>query len=166
MNAAPTALDSLASIIILIILVISGFTLLGTGILMAIGAVFSKRPLVTSWPADQEHTFSPFESRAAGASAMAWVFSIAGAVLITFLAVGIYFGVTPERHDIGKDMNMSNLTKRRTTAPAAKPDSAAPTEAKPEAKPETKTDTAAPAEAPKAETKTDTPAPAEAPAKQ
>jgi hypothetical protein len=160
MTVTPTALDSFAAILILIILVISGFTLLGTGLLMAIGAVFSSRPLVTSWPAEQEHTFGAFERRSAGASATAWVLSIAGAVLLTFLAAGIYFGVAPEKSNIAKDMNMSNLTKKRVVAPAAKsdtaeaakPDTAAPAEA---AKP----DTAAPAEAPKP----DTPAPAEAP---
>src|SRR4029079_4174305 len=63
MNGPPTSLDFLAAIVILIILVISGFTLLGTGILMAIGAVFSKRPLVTSWPSEQEHSFHSFEQR-------------------------------------------------------------------------------------------------------
>jgi len=150
MNGPPTSLDFLAAIIILIILVISGFTLLGTGLLMAIGAVFSKRPLVTSWPSDQEHSFGAFERRSAGANAMAWVFSIAGAVLLTVVAVGIYVGVAPEKRDMAKDMNMSNLTKRRAPAPAAKPDT--PAEAP-------KADSAAPAETPK----TDTAPPAEAP---
>jgi hypothetical protein len=112
--------------------------------------VFSSRPLVTSWPADQEHTFGTFERRSASASASAWVLSIAGAVLLTFLATGIYFGVAPEKSNIGKDMNMSNLTKRRVAPPAAKSETAAPAEAP---KP------AAPAEAPPS----DTPAPAEAP---
>lgn len=148
MNGPPTSLDFLAAIIILIVLVIAGFTLLGTGILMAIGAVFSKRPLVTSWPADQEHSFTAFEQRSAGANAMAWVFSLAGAALLTVVAVGIYVGVAPDKRDVSKDMNMSNLTKRR--APAAKPDT--PAEAKPES--------AAPAEAPRAEP------PAEAPKQQ
>ncbi len=150
MTATPTALDSFAAILILIILVISGFTLLGTGLLMAIGAVFSNRPLVTSWPAEQEHTFGTFERRSASASAMAWVLSIAGAVLLTFVATGIYFGVPPERHNIAKDMNMSNLTKRNAP-PAAKPEAAPAAAAKPDS---------APAEAPP---KADTPAPAEAP---
>ena len=151
MNGPATSLDFLAAIIILIILVISGFTLLGTGILMAIGAVFSKRPLVTSWPAEQEHSFTSFESRSSGANAMAWGFSIAGAMMLLVVAVGIFVGVAPEKRDISKDMNMSNLTKRRAApAPAAKPDT--PAEAP-------KTDSAAPAEAPK----TDTAPPAEAP---
>jgi hypothetical protein len=163
MTVTPTALDSFAAILILIILVISGFTLLGTGLLMAIGAVFSSRPLVTSWPVEQEHTFAAFERRSASAGATAWVLSIAGAVLLTFLATGIYFGVAPEKSNIAKDMNMSNLTKKRVVAPASKSDTAAPAEA---AKPDTaapaeaaKPDTAAPAEAPKP----DTAAPAEAP---
>jgi hypothetical protein len=144
MNVAPTALDSFAAILLLIIGVVSGFTLLGTGILMAIGAVFSNRPLVTSWPADQEHSFAPYERRSASAGATAWVLSIAGAVLVTFVAAGIYFGVAPERREFGKDMNMSNLTKRTPAgaAPAAKP--AAPAEAPPKAEAP-----AAPAEAPK-----------------
>jgi hypothetical protein len=61
--------------------------------------------------------------------------------------------VSPEKHEFGKDMNMSNLTKRggsppaaksETAPPAAKPDSApVPAEAPPKADP------AAPAEAPK-----------------
>lgn len=155
MNGPPTSLDFLAAIVILIILVISGFTLLGTGILMAIGAVFSKRPLVTSWPSEQEHSFHSFEQRSAGANAMAWVVSLAGAALLTVVAVGIYVGVAPDRRDVTKDMNMSNLTKRRA-APVAKPDT--PAEA---AKP----DTAAPAEAPKADAPKTEP-PAEAPKQQ
>jgi hypothetical protein len=162
MTVTPTALDSFAAILILIILVISGFTLLGTGLLMAIGAVFSSRPLVTSWPPEQEHTFGSFERRSSRASATAWVLSIAGAVLVTFLATGIYFGVAPETHDIGKDMNMSNLTKRHVAPPAAKSETAAPAAgaAKPGAPAEAPpSGTAAPAEAPKP----DTPAPAEAP---
>jgi len=152
MNGNPTSLDFLAAIIILIILVISGFTLLGTGILMAIGAVFSKRPLVTSWPPEQEHSFGPFERRSAGANAMAWVVSLAGAVLLTISAMGIYFGVAPDRRDVSKDMNMSNLTKRR---PAPVP---APTSEAPAAGERAKPESPAPAEAPRP--------PAEAPPKQ
>jgi hypothetical protein len=134
MSSAPTDLDFIAAILVLIILVASGLTLFGMGILMAVGAVSSSRPLVTSWPAEQEHTFSPFERRGSTSNALAWAFSLIGAVLLFFVATGIYFGVAPDKTNIARDMNMSNLTKRRpaTTAPkpdAPKPDSTAPAEA-------------------------------------
>jgi hypothetical protein len=134
MNTAATSLDYVAAIIVLLIFVVSMLTLFGMGILMAVGAVFSHRPLVTSWPADQEHSFSTFERRGAVANSQAWVLSFIGAVLLTVFATGVYFGVAPDKRDISKDMNMSNLTKKRTPA-APKPDATAPAEApaKPEA---------------------------------
>src|SRR4051794_20168437 len=107
MNSAPTDLDYIASIIVLIILVVSALTLFGMGILMAVGAMFSKRPLVTSWPADQEHSFETFERRGSMSSAQAWVLSVLGAVVLTVFATGVYFGVAPDRRDLTKDMNMS-----------------------------------------------------------
>ena len=141
MNATPTDLDYVAAILVLIILVASALTLFGMGILMAVGAIFSKRPLVTSWPSDQEHSFQSFEHRGTMSSSQAWVLSIIGAVGLAVFATGVYFGVAPDRRDMTKDMNMSNLTKRRTTVTTPRPDTAAPAP-----------DTAAPAEAaPKAE---------------
>jgi hypothetical protein len=152
MTSAPTNLDFLAAIFVVIVLTISVLTLFGMGILMAVGAVFSSRPLVTSWPDDQQHAFAPFERRGTMANSQAWAISLIGAVVLTFLATGIYFGVAPDKKNIAKDMNMSNLTKKRPAAvapkadPAPKPDATAP----------------APAEAPKP----DSPAPpAEAPPK-
>lgn len=139
---APTELDYVASILVLIILVVSALTLFGMGILMAVNAIASKRPLVTSWPPDQESTFATYEHRGSSAGAQAWILSILGAVGLLVFATGVYFGVAPDRRDIAKDMNMSNLTKRR---PAPKPVEAAP-----------------PAEAPKP----DMPAPAPAAPKQ
>jgi hypothetical protein len=140
MNSAPTDLDYIASIIVVIIMVVSALTLFGMGILMAVGAVFSQRPLVTSWPSDQEHAFSSFERRSAMANSQAWVVGLLGAAVVLVFAIGVYVGVAPDRRDIAKDMNMSNLTKKRpaapakTDAPAPKPDTAAPAEApKPEA---------------------------------
>ena len=129
MNTAPTDLDFLAAIIVVIILVISALTLFGMGILMAVGAVFSHRPFVSSWPSEKEHTFDSFERRSSMSNTQAWGLSLLGAAVITVFAVGVYFGVAPDRRDIAKDMNMSNLTKRR--APATKSDTAAPAEAAP-----------------------------------
>ena len=134
MNATPTELDYVAAILVLIILVASALTLFGMGILMAVGAIFSKRPLVTSWPSDQEHSFATFEHRGTMSSSQAWVLSIVGAVALTIFATGVYFGVAPDKRDMSKDMNMSNLTKKRPApkvvepapAEAPKPDAPAP----------------------------------------
>src|ERR1043165_5412767 len=114
MNTTPTGIDMLASIVCIIILGTSLLTLFGMGILMAINAIFSSRPLVTSWPIDQEHSFDPYERRSVASNSRAWVVSLIGAGIIMFVATGIYFGVTPEKKDVTKDMNMSNLTKRRS----------------------------------------------------
>ena len=129
MNSAPTDLDFVASILVVIILVVSALTLFGMGILMAVGAMFSKRPLVTSWPADQEHSFAAFEHRGSMSSSQAWVLSMLGAVALTVFATGVYFGVAPDKKDITKDMNMSNLTKKRPAAAPAKTETAPPAEA-------------------------------------
>ena len=146
MNSAPTDLDTIASILVVIILLGSGLTLFGMGVLMGIGAVFSHRPLVTSWPNEQEYAFEAYERRGSASNSQAWGFSLAGAVVLLLFATGVYFGVTPDKKDIAKDMNMSNLTKKRSPA-APKPDQAP-----------AKSEAAAPDEAPKP----DTPAPAPA----
>jgi|GEM_PF-1518006 len=144
MNTATTGLDTLAALVCVIVLGISLLTLFGMGILMAINAIFSTRPLVTSWPNEQEHSFDPYERRGTASNSQAWVISLVGATVVTVVAAGIYFGVTPERRDVTKDMNMSNLTKKRPAAPAPKPDAPAAAPAAPAEAP------AAPAEAPAA----------------
>jgi hypothetical protein len=136
-----------STLIALFVIILAGasiLTLLGMGAMMAINAVFSNRPLVTSWPVDQEHAFQPFERHTSASSSRAWLFGLLGAAIVTVAAVGIYFGVPPEHKDMTKGMNMSNLTKKSELP--KKP------EANPEAKPEAKTDAPkaeAPAEAPK-----------------
>ena len=152
MNHAPTSLDTVASILVLIIMLASALTLFGMGTLMAIGAIFSNRPLVTSMSSDQEHAFASYERHGSSSNSQAWTFSIIGAVVLTVFATAVAIGVEPDKRDISKDMDMSNLTKKRSAAPKPDPvksDSAAPAEAP-------KPDTPAPAEAPKP----DTPAPA------
>jgi len=75
----------------------------------------------SSWPRDQEQSFVVFEQRAAESQKKAWLFGgIAGAVVLVFM-VGVYAGVEPTHSDLGKDMNMSNLTKKDSDkkAPAA-----------------------------------------------
>jgi len=130
---ASTGVDSLASIVIILVVAVSLLVLLGMGAMMAIGAVFSNRPLVTSWPAEQEHTFAVYERRGSASNSQAWVFSIIGAAIVTFVATGIYFAIPPEKKDLTKGMNMSNISKKKpkavAPAEAPNPDPAAPAEA-------------------------------------
>jgi hypothetical protein len=148
--ATPTGLDFLAAVIVVIIISLSLLVLIGMGVMMAVGAVFSSRPLVTSWPDHEQHSFATFERRSTASNSQAWTVGLISGLVVLFLVNGIYFFVTPDKKNITKDMNMSNLTKKRPAAVAPKTD-AAP---KPDA----------PAEAPKADAPAAAPAaPAEAP---
>jgi hypothetical protein len=105
----------------------------------------------SSWPRDQEQTFVVYEQRASESQKKAVMGGVIAAIGVLVLALGIYAGVEPDKRDIAKDMNMSNLTKK-----VKKGDS---TEAAPAPKQE-----APKQEAPKTDTpKTDTPAPTTAP---
>ncbi|HEY5945440.1 MAG TPA: hypothetical protein VIV40_08110 [Kofleriaceae bacterium] len=77
----------------------------------------------SSWPRDQEQSFVVYEQRATESSKKAVTFGAIAGVLFLMLMVGIYAGVEPDRKDITKDMNMSNLTKRskKVEAPAPAP---------------------------------------------
>jgi hypothetical protein len=89
----------------------------------------------TSLPPEQEASFVVYEQKMAESEKSGFTIgAIAGAVFLV-IAMGIYLGVTPDQRDLGKDMNMSNLTKARADAPPAEKPAAAP----------------APAEAPPAE---------------
>ena len=72
----------------------------------------------SSWSRDQEATFVVYEQRREESQSKAWMLAgiISGVVLIA--SIGIYLGVEPEIRDMGKDMNMSNLTKKGETTPA------------------------------------------------
>lgn len=114
----------------------------------------------SSWPRDQEQSFVVYEQRAAESQNKAWTIGgICGAVALVFM-VGVYFGVEPEHKDLGKDMNMSNLTKKdsdkKDAAPAPKADPAPAPAADPA--PAAPAPAADPAPAPAAD-----PAPAAAP---
>jgi hypothetical protein len=81
----------------------------------------------SSWPHDQEQSFVVFERRASESSSKALVASIVTSAVVLVLALGIYFGVEPDKRDITKDMNMSNLGKKKPgaeskAAPAETPD--------------------------------------------
>jgi len=114
-------MESLAATLVLINFIAAFITLGGLVVMMSFGAIFSRRQLVTSWPHDQEHSFAVYEQQNASSSAKAWMASLASAVVLFIFVVGIYAGVEPEHKDLGKDMNMSNLTKKTAKTPAPAP---------------------------------------------
>ena len=103
----------------------------------------------SSWPRDQEQTFVVYEQHASESSKKAVTLGAIAGVLFLMVMVGIYAGVEPDRRDMTKDMNMSNLTKKskKVDAPAPTPAPAAAPEA-----PKAEAPAAAP-EAPAAEDK-------------
>lgn len=77
----------------------------------------------SSWPRDQEQSFVVYEQRAVESSKKAVTIATIAGVAFFLLMVGIYVGVEPDKHDITKDMNMENLTKKsKREAPAAAPE--------------------------------------------
>jgi len=81
----------------------------------------------SSLPPEQEAAFVVYEQHQAEAEKSSFTIGVIAAAAFLVVALGIYLGVEPDRRDIAKDMNMSNLTKSRAEAPAEKP--AAPAEA-------------------------------------
>lgn len=121
---------SLGAVIALIVMSVGGLVLVALGGMMMIGAILPKRNAITSWPQQQEMSFASFDQRTQSSQGKAW--AIAGAVAVAWfvLIVGVTLGVTPDIKDIGKTMNMSNLTKKENApapAPAPKPEAPAET---------------------------------------
>ncbi len=118
---------SLGAVIALIVMSVGGLVLLVLGLMMAIGAIMPKRNTITSWPQQQEASFTSFDQRSAGSQSKAWAIALSSAVGVFIVIVGIALGVAPDVKDISKSMNMSNLTKKESAAkPAPAPAPAAP----------------------------------------
>ena len=79
----------------------------------------------SSWPREQEQSFVVYEQQQQESKKKAIMFgAIAGVVMFVFM-VGIYAGVEPDKKDLSKDMNMSNLSKKgkdKAVEPAPAPD--------------------------------------------
>jgi hypothetical protein len=73
----------------------------------------------SSWSREQEATFVVYEQRNSAAQKTAWTAAIAAGIFFFIAAVGIYAGVEPDKRDITKGMDMSNLTKKKTPAAPA-----------------------------------------------
>ena len=126
MEVQLTGIDNLMGVIIFITGIVALLVLLGLATMMAIGAIFGKRQHVSSWPNEQEMAFYNFEQRNNASQGKAWAVSLVCAIAAFVVAVGIWAGVEPDKRDLGKDMNMSNLSRNKQTSEPAKP---APAEA-------------------------------------
>jgi hypothetical protein len=135
MEVQLTGIDNLMGVIIFITGIVALLVLLGLGTMMAIGAIFGKRQHVSSWPNEQEMAFHNYEERNNASQSKAWAVSLVCAIAAFVIAVGIWAGVEPDKKDLGKDMNMSNLSRNKQSSEQqpkqeqAKP--AAPAEAPP-----------------------------------
>jgi hypothetical protein len=87
----------------------------------------------SSWPRDQEQSFVVYEERANDSQRKAFTLGIVVALAAFVIAVGIYAGVEPDKKDVTKGMNMSNLTKstKKVESEAAAPTPAPQTPAAP-----------------------------------
>lgn len=65
----------------------------------------------SSWPREQEQSFVVYEQRSVESQKTAFTIGIVVAIAALVVAVGIFAGVEPEKKDLTKGMNMSNLTK-------------------------------------------------------
>jgi hypothetical protein len=72
----------------------------------------------SSWPREQEQAFVVFEQQQAESKKKAIMFGAVAGVVAFVFAVGIYAGVEPDKKDLSKDMNMSNLSKKGKDKPA------------------------------------------------
>lgn len=89
----------------------------------------------SSWPRDQEQSFVVYENYTQESSKKAFTIAAISAIAFLVIAVGIFAGVTPEEKNYGKDMNMSNLTKKTAAPKAGAPAPAAPAAPAPAAAP-------------------------------
>jgi hypothetical protein len=122
----PGTWEVLGSMMALILGIIAVLAIGGLAVVMMMGTFASKQP-ITSWPPEQEQTFRGFDNHNAQAQSRAWAIAIVSGAVAFVVAIGIYTGVTPEIHDLSKDMNMSNLTKKsKSEAPAPKTEAPAP----------------------------------------
>ncbi|HUQ04855.1 MAG TPA: hypothetical protein VM261_20275 [Kofleriaceae bacterium] len=80
----------------------------------------------TSLPPEQEASFVVFERHQKENLDKGFKIGAIAAAIFTVLALGVYFGVTPEEDKIGKDMDLNQLKKKsKTDSPAPTPEAPA-----------------------------------------
>lgn len=117
----PTTLDWIGSITATLVVVGAGLVLFGMAIWMIYKALTQPQSLQTSWNPPQEAQFESYAQVETAIHKKSWMAAFAGGALLTVLAVGVYFGVTPEKDKAGETMDMSTFDKK---AKAATPEAA------------------------------------------
>jgi hypothetical protein len=69
----------------------------------------------TSLPPDQEATFVVFERHQKENLDKGFKIGVIAAAIFGVLALGVYFGVTPEKDKLGDDMDLNQLKKKSKT---------------------------------------------------
>lgn len=98
---------------ILALALIALATLAGVALPLMIGAIIGRNSLITSWPMKEEQTFRTFESRTASSHSTAMMIGIGAGAASLLFAVAVKFGVEAPKRDLGKSMNMENLTNKK-----------------------------------------------------
>jgi hypothetical protein len=114
--------DRLGSVLALIMGITAFLSLGGIVVTSLIGAFSASKSPVSSWPMDQEQSFFGFDRRIQASQSRAWAMSVAAGVFVFLFAFGVYSGIEPDRRDLAKDMNISNITKKARVQDAPKQD--------------------------------------------
>ncbi|HWO18534.1 MAG TPA: hypothetical protein VNO30_07145 [Kofleriaceae bacterium] len=134
-------------------MIIGSVALLSIGgilVTSSMAAFAGRKSPVSSWPMHEEQLFAVYDQRINAAQSRAWAVGVAAGVSFFLFAIGVYKGIEPDRRDISKDMNMDNLTKKKSSdAPKAAPKAETPKSETP--KTEAPKGDAPKGEAPKAE---------------
>ena len=115
----PTTLDWVGAVGGFVTLGVGGAVLVGMGCWMIYKALTASQDLSTSWSQPQESTFEPFAQVDKQLHGRSWTFALAGAALLGVLALGVYFGVAPQKDKSAESMDMSTFD-RKAKAPDAK----------------------------------------------
>jgi hypothetical protein len=104
--------DRLGGIFAFTMGIVGFLTIGGMLVTAAIGAFTSGKSPVTSWPMEQEQSFTGYDRRNAVSQSRAWAFGVGAAVFVFVSVIGISKAIKPDDKDLSKEMNMSNLTKK------------------------------------------------------
>lgn len=80
--------------------------------------------LITSFGSPQEESFASFTETSERIHGKAWMAGLIGGAVMFALAMGLYFGVSPEKDKTGDTMDMSTFDKKgkaATPGPSATP---------------------------------------------